>query len=161
SPPMAASGRFNRFTWGFDEILREWGVSIAPGATTFAMANLNTGYCARFMANDARDVASVWINWSTVSSPGTVQVRIETIDATTGKPSASLYDATATVNITPSAGWQQATFASLPTTGLTAGTEYALVLLTTVAGTTQTLRAYLTASGSGSFPAAALTAADG
>jgi hypothetical protein len=156
---MAAPGRFNRTVWGTDELLRTW--QIAGSATGTAMATLNTGFCARFTALDTRDVASVYVNWSTVSSPGTVQVRIETIDATTGKPSGSLYDASASVNITPTAGWQIATFAVLPTAGLVAGTEYAVVLLTTVAGTTQSLRIYVTANSSGMYPSVALTAADG
>jgi hypothetical protein len=126
--------------------------------TTFAMAALNTGWCARFTAQDARDVLTVNINWSTVSSPGQVTCRLETIDATTGKPSGTLYDANATKAFTPTAGWQAITFDTPPTTGLTAGAEYAVVLLTTTGGTTQTLQS---SAAQVDYPTIVLTAADG
>lgn len=133
------------------------------GFSTFAMAALNAGCCFRFMAKDTRDIASVYVNWSSVSAPGTVQARIETIDTTTGKPTGSLYDANAVLSFTPSTGgtngWQILTFATLPTTGLVAGNEYAIVLLTTVGGTTQTIRHAVTSTGR--YPAATLTAANG
>lgn len=143
---------------GADEIL--WG-NQGVGVSTYAMAAINTGWCARFTAPDTRDIWSVWINWSAVTAAGTVQVRVETIDTTTGKPTGTLYDANASVNITPAVGWQQATFASHPTTGLTAGNEYAVVMLTTVAGTTHTLRSHLATSVAAIGPTVVLTAANG
>lgn len=151
---MAAVGRL-RLNWGPDEASR---IIATAGFTSFAMASLNTGWCTRFIAPDTRDVKSVNVNWATVATPGTVQVRIETIDATSGKPTGSLYDANAVLSFTPSAGWQTLTFASLPTTGLTAGTAYGVVLLTTVGGTTQTLRSH---SPGAVCPTSVLTAADG
>jgi hypothetical protein len=148
-------GRYHRGIFGADEVVRSFS---ANGATTYAMAALNTGWCARFTAPDTRDVWSVWVNWSTVTAPGTVQVRIETIDTTSGKPTGTLYDANAVLSFTPAAGWQQLTFASHPTTGLVAGNEYAVVLLTTAGGTAQTLRSSIP---SGPYPTLTLTAADG
>lgn len=130
--------------------------------TTYAMAALNTGWCARFTALTTKDIKSVLLAWSAVVTPGTVQLRIETVDAATGKPSGTLYDANATYNITPAAGLQTYTFATLPTTGMVVGNEYAVVLLTTAAGTTQTLRSYLSTGGTLScYPISCLTAADG
>ncbi len=156
---MAVPGRLNWCKYGIDQILANQ--ALAGGTSTVAMAALNSGWCARFIAEDTRDIASVYFNWSSVASAGTVTLRIETIDATTGKPSGSLYDANASLAFTPVAGWQLCTFASLPTTGLTAGTEYAIVLLTTTGGTTQTLRSSISGSANSRYPAIVLTAADG
>lgn len=149
----------------------DWGSRIGPdriigvlggvGApATYAMAGLNTGWAFRFTAPNTKDIASVRIAWNAVSAAGTVQVRIETVDATTGKPTGTLYDAAATVDITPTATVQTATFATLPTTGLTVGAEYAVVLITTVAGTTHTLRSHTLEQNAGRYPAATLQAAD-
>lgn len=152
---MAANGRFSRTRIGCDGC-------IVNSTTTRAHASLDVGTAYRFMAKDTRDVLSVFLYWSTVGSPGEVTLTIETIDASTGKPSGSLYDANATKAFTPSAGLQQVVFDTPPTTGLTAGNEYAVVLITTTAGTTQTLRA---TGGSASlahvFPEVMLTATDG
>lgn len=135
---------------------------ISNGApTTYAMASLNTGWCARFTAKDTRDILTVYVNWSVVTSAGVVECRIETIDATTGKPSGSLYDANATKSQAPVAGWQAFTFASPPTTGLTAGTEYAIILLTTTGGTAHTLRSHEVSGPGATYPTIVLTAADG
>lgn len=132
------------------------------GVTTSSMTALNTGWCARFIARDSRDIATVYVNWSAVTAAGVVELRIETIDATTGKPTGTLYDANATKAQAPVAGWQAFTFAALPTTGLTAGTEYGIVMLTTTAGTTHTLRSHITGtSPSQTYPSILLTAADG
>jgi hypothetical protein len=90
-----------------------------------------------------------------------VQFRIETVDATTGKPTGTLYDANAVINVTPALGIQTYTFATLPTTGLIVGNEYAVVALTTVAGTTQTIRSSVTNTGYSKYPTIVLTAADG
>lgn len=134
----------------------------ANGVTTYAMATLNVGWCARFTARDTRDIKTCYANFSASASPGVVTCRIETIDAATGKPSGTLYDANATKAITPAAGWNAFTFDTLPTTGLVAGTEYAIVLLTTTGGTTQTLRAYNVSDTSiPAYPGVVLTAADG
>lgn len=132
---------------------------------TFAMATINRCVSLRFMAMDSRDIASVWINWSAVSSPGTVELRIETNDATTLKATGTLYDASATKVFTPTAGWQLVTFASLPTAGLTPGTLYHVVLITTGTGTTQTLSTSMNIGTAiapyNAFPLGAYTASDG
>lgn len=127
------------------------GVEIIVGAhagagalTTYAMAASDKGWCARFRALSTKDIKSVLLSWNAVTTPGTVELRIETIDATTGKPTGTLYDANASLaGIVPAAGLQTYTFATLPTAGLTVGTEYAIVLITTGAGTTQTLDSHI------------------
>ncbi len=131
------------------------------GVSNYAMNALNTGWCCRFTAKDTRDIASVCLNWNTITSAGVISLRIETIDATTGKPSGSLYDANAVVNATLTTGWQVNTFATLPTTGLVAGTEYAIVLLTTTGGTTMQLKGHVSSAHAGGLPTVVLTAADG
>lgn len=127
---------------------------------TYAMPTANNGWAARIMAYGTRDFKAIYVNFSSVSSPGSVEARIETIDATSGKPSGSLYDAAATKTFTPTAGWNTVTFDSLPTAGTTAGTEYALVLLKTDTGTTCTLNARVSANNDGTFPCIPLTASD-
>lgn len=109
------------------------------GSGLYAMAALDAGCCFRFTAQSTNDIKSFRLWWASVTAPGVVRSRIETVDATTGKPTGTLYDANATIDIVPAAGNQTYTFATLPTTGLTVGAEYCLVLLTTTAGTTQTL----------------------
>lgn len=131
----------------------------SPVTLVFNVAN--TGWCARIQAKNTKDFKSVLVNFSAVATPGTVTARIETVDATTGKPTGTLYDAAATKQFTPSAGWNTVTFDALPTTGTTAGTEYALVLLKDDAGTTCTLNARSSGVNVGFLPTAVLTAADG
>src|SRR3990167_5084146 len=133
------------------------------GGVTYAMAALNTGWCSRFTATSTNDIKSVRLSWSGVSSPGTngITLRIETVDATSGKPTGTLYDANATITFTAAVDIQTYTFATLPTTGLTVGNSYAIVLLTVVAGTTQTLYAHSTITGLASYPDLVLTAVDG
>ena len=111
-------------------------------ANAYAMTALDAGLCDRFMARTTNDVKSVRMRWGTVTTPGVIELRIETIDAATGKPTGTLYDAAATKSFTPVAGIQTVSFDTLPTVGLTVGTEYAVVLITTTAGTTQSLNAY-------------------
>lgn len=132
---------------------------VVSGFTTYTMSALNTGWCVRFMAHDARDIKGVHLVFNNSQTPGTMQLRIETIDATTGKPTGTLYDPAAVLNFTPALGDNSLTFATLPTAGLVAGTEYAVVLLTTVAGTAHVLSSHV-ASVSG-YPLAVQTAADG
>lgn len=122
------------------------------------MPTANNGWAARFMAADTKDIKSVHVNFSSVSSPGTVEARIETIDSN-GKPTGTLYDANATKTFTPTADWNTVTFDTLPTTGLTAGTLYALVLLKSDTGTTCTLRGRV-GIGEGVLPTAFLSASD-
>lgn len=156
---MAVPGAFYGAMIGPDVLFDTFGAS---GISTYAMAALNTGWCGRFTATQAKDVKSAKFNFSAVSSAGVITLRIETIDATTGKPSGSLYDAAATKTFTPVAGWQTVTFDSLPTTNLTVGAEYAIVLLTTTGGTTQTLRGHCALGAASSvYPTIALTASDG
>lgn len=136
-------------------------IAAAGGGNTAAGETLNTVNNAvsfRFEAPDTRDVKGVYVNFSTATTPGTVQVRIET-DAS-GKPSGTLYDANAVLNITPVVGWQLCQFATLPTTGLVAGNLYHIVLITTVAGTGVSLRRSYVPNGGG-YPVNALDAVDG
>ena len=157
---MAVPGAYFRSHLGADATLM--GMANAGGNTGRDMNTTNIGWCARFTAIDTRDVKSVYVNWATVSTPGTITLTIETIDATTGKPTGSLYDAAATKTFTPSAGWQLVTFDVLPTTGLTAGTEYAVVLICATTGTTQNLRSHTAgATPGGVYPSCVLLAADG
>lgn len=158
---MPVPGRFHRSMVGGDEYVRALASNNA--AATTAMAALNTGVCFRFTAPDSRDVKSVWINWSAVATPGAFSVRIETIDATTGKPTGTLVHANATATAqTPTAGWQQVTLGATPwASHMAAGTEYAVVILTTTGGTTQTLRSHDPTGTLGGYPTVVLTAADG
>ena len=133
------------------------------GLTAYTMSALNTGFCARFTAPSTKDIKSVRLVWTSVSAPGVVTMTIEPIDATTGKPAAAgtPYDANATYAITPATGVQTYTFATLPTTGLTAGAEYGIVLITTTAGTTHGLGRGNNYSGQYRYPTIDLIAADG
>src|SRR3990167_9425509 len=115
-------------------------IRAVAGLNTYAMAGLNVGFCARFPALNTLDITAIKIYWNAVTTPGTVEARIETMDAATGKPTGSLYDAAATKSFTPAVGLQTVTFDTPPSTGLTEGNMYGVVLLTTVAGTTQTDR---------------------
>ena len=141
--------------WGIGE-LNAFGFS---GPNNYDMKGLNAGWCARFMALSAADIKSVRLYWSSVTiGTGTMTLRIETIDATTGKPTGTLYDSHAVIaSIVPAAGIQTYTFGTLPIAGMVAGTEYALVLLTTAAFTACLLSSQQTAA----LPACVLTAADG
>jgi hypothetical protein len=130
-------GTYFRSKYGADEMTG--GLVQGNSITNFTMAALNNCAAYRFTAPDTRDISSVWIFWTSVSSPGKTQLRVETIDTTSGKPTGTLYDANASIEFTPTANWQQCTFAVQPTTGLTAGNEFAILIITTTAGTTQTL----------------------
>jgi len=153
---------FNRYGWTILGSGPEEAHATVNGATTFAMAALNSCVAHRFMALDSRDIKGAYVYFASVTSAGTVQLRIETIDPATGKPTGTLYDANASKSFTPAAGWQFVQFDTLPTTGMTAGTEYALVLITTGTGTTHTLRAYVVLTAPLVFyPSLALTATDG
>ncbi len=134
---MPTPGRFRGMYYGPSI----YGLSGGGGPSTYDIKANNAGWCARFMALSTLDIKSVRVSWSAVTiGTGTMTLRIETIDATTGKPTGTLYDANAVIaSITPAAGITTYTFASLPTTGLTIGTEYGVVLLTTAAFTTCTL----------------------
>jgi len=136
----------------------------AVALSTYAMPAQYNGIAFRFRAPGTGDIKSVRVRWGTVTTAGTVTVRVETIDATTGKPTGTLYDANATITDTPVAGNQLFTFAVLPTTGLVAGTEYAVVVQTATAGTAHTITAYslgiVDGQVAGNFPAVSLTNAD-
>lgn len=137
------------------------GLVAAAGNTNFTMAALNTGWCARFTALSTLDIVSVTIRWANVTAGGTIRLRIETVDTTTGKPTGTLYDANATIDFTPTAGIQTVTFAVAPSTGLTVGTEYCFVLLTTVAGSIHSLTSHVIQTGPARLPVVVLTATDG
>lgn len=103
----------------------------------FALASVNNCAAFRFMAQRTTDIAGVYVYFTSVASAGTVSLRIETDSR--GKPSGSLYDANAAKSFTPVYGWNLVTFDATPSTGLTVGGIYHIVLITTGAGTTQTL----------------------
>ena len=134
-------------------------ITLTP--STYAMAAANTGYCGRFKAAGTRDIKSVWVNWQTITAAGTITLTVEGIDLTTGDPDGSVNDAAATVTAAPTAGWQNFAFASTPTTGLTDGTDYGVVLITATLGTAHTLNAHVNLSHVTSLPTTAATAADG
>lgn len=156
-----ALGRLHRCELGCGDLIN----AIAGAGslvTTFAMAAVDACWAARFTAGSARDVKGGRFSWSAVSAPGTVQFTVETIDATTRKPTGTPYTGAASKDFPPAAGSQLVLFDALPTAGLTPGTEYALVLTTIGAGTTQTLRPYWGPIASRSvYPVVAFTAADG
>lgn len=155
---MAVAGQSRHSVWGGG---RDISIGVNNEFTTFALAGLNAGWCGRFVATQAKDIKSVRLRWSSVSAPGEVTLRIETIDMTTGKPTGTLYDANAVITgIVPAAGVQTYSFGTTPTTNLTAGTMYGVVLLTTTGGTTQTL-SYASSQFNASYPGGVLTAADG
>lgn len=155
----AAPGNMHNSTIGGIDTYVATRLSDNDGADPVAMHTLNAGLAFRFQAKDTRDVKSVNLYWANVATPGQVTVRIETVDATTGKPSGSLYDASAAKTaIAPTLGLNTITFASLPTAGLTAGNWYAVVVLTTTGGTTSSIASSAPAT---SFGVAVLTAADG
>lgn len=133
---------------------------VTGNLVTYTMPTANNGWAARIMAYGTRDFKAIYVNFSAVSAPGSVEARIETIDATSGKPSGTLYDASATKTFTPSGGWNTVTFDTLPTAGTTAGAEYALVLLKTDTGTTCTLNSRISGSADGTYPVMPLTASD-
>ena len=142
------------------------GIQGAGSATTFAMAALNSCCAFRVRARDVRDFYSFWVNFSAITAAGVIQARLETCDATTLKPTGTLYDTNAVVSFTPVAGWQQITFATPPSTHPTVDSLYALTLITTTGGTTMTLRAYVAGQVVGGYGSATqldtvLTAADG
>lgn len=128
---------------------------------TFAMAALDAGFCARHDARSTLDVKAVKLIWNAVNmtDPGTFTLRYETIDATTGDPTGTLYDASAVITgVTPATAGtvQTITFAVLPTAGRTIDTMYGVVLITDNAATTMTLRSHIATGGNG---AVALTTA--
>lgn len=135
------------------------------GALLFAMAAANSCFAVRFRARTTKDIKTVRVKWDTVTAGGIVEVRIETIEATTNpaKPTGTLYDANATAQFNPpsTTGFQAATFGTLPTTGLVVGTEYAVVLLTTTLGTTHNLIAHFSDNHDSVYPSIVLTATDG
>lgn len=134
----------------------------AQGATVYGMPTSNNAHSMRFIATKAKKVYSVVIAWSSIVSAGTVTLRIETVSATTGKPTGTLYDANATKTFTPTAGIQTVTFASAPTTNLTVGTDYAIVVICATDGTTQNIYSRVHSSFDfSSSPVIALTAGDG
>jgi hypothetical protein len=155
---MALIGRFGGFVWGHND----FALAISKDTNnSYAMPTANNGWCARFRSQTTLDVKSLWLYFNAITSPGTVDLRIETIDATTGKPTGTLYDANASKNFTPVTGWQNVAFASIPTTGLTVGNEYGLVLLKNGAGTTVDLNSHVARSKETAHPSAVLTATDG
>ena len=152
-----AAGDWKNVVFGSDI---HGGISGVSGGNVIAlvMNTANNAWCGRFMAASSKDIKSVAVSFSAVTTPGTMTARIETIDATTGKPTGTLYDAAATKSFTPAAGINVVTFDTLPTTGLTPGVEYGFVLIKDDTGTTCTLRARVSST---ALPGTVLTATDG
>ncbi len=127
--------------------------------TTVAMATLDNGWDARFAADSVLDVIAVTMSWGSITAAGQVTVRIETDDGT-GKPSGTLYDAAAVMTAqTPSAGNKTYTFAVAPTTGMTIGTIYHVLIITTTGGTTMTLNSHTASATVTTMPTSVLTGA--
>ena len=137
-------------------------MSVAFGSsTTFAMSAIKTGWCARIKARNANDITAVRINWSVVGT-ALFDLRIETIDTGSGRPTGTLYDANAVLTgQTPASGWQLNTFSTPPSTGLTPGNEYGIVVIITTGGASTTIRSHVAAGLQGSaYPCIVSTAAD-
>lgn len=136
-------------------------IAVNGGASTTALATINTGWAARHIAGTTLDVKAIKIHWNAVSSPGQVRVRYETVNAATGKPTNTAYDANATLAAqSPTAGVQTYTFGTLPTTGRTVGSAYAVTVVTTTGGTTQTLNSHIVETVPSMLPASLLTTSD-
>ena len=158
---MAAKGRLYGLKYGVDNTFAD---PLAQGGIiTYAMATQSKGYCARFVATSNSIVTGVKVYWGSVSTPSAVTVRHETITVGHIYPSGTLIDAQSTVSANPTSGLQTFTFGggTPPTTAMTAGTAYGLVISTPNTGaTTQTLNAYPSASSLASaYPIAVLTTA--
>lgn len=151
-----AHGRFGRLALGASPSVM---AAAGSGVNSVTATALNFGVCYRFTALDSRDIGSVVLYYASVSG-GTQQLRIETIDATTGKPTGTLYDVNAVKTFNPNQNYCVVTFDTLPTTGLTPGTNYGIVILTTVAGTTISLGVGAN-NNTGYYPGNVLTATDG
>ena len=110
-------------------------------AGNYSLASANACIAWRFMAKQTLDIYSVRLYWNANSSAPAMTLGIQTITTSTGKPSGSLYDANATITFTPTqTGVVTYTFSTPPSTGLTVGTEYAVVLTTGAAsGTTSNI----------------------
>ncbi|AMV24588.1 hypothetical protein VT84_09345 [Gemmata sp. SH-PL17] len=137
-----------------------FGLLFANGgvATTFVMTGTDVGWAARHKARSVRKPKGVWINWATpLTSPNTVTLRYETTDSN-GKPSGTLYDANATKDFTPSAGWQFVQFDVLPTTARTVGGRYCVVLITAGSSTALSLRSSISVNTSPVAPLTTTTA---
>jgi hypothetical protein len=154
---MAAIGKYGTSVFGYNGIA-EAVSAVGPG-TVYDMKTQYAAWAGRFHAATNDDVIGVYLNWSAVSSPPDVRVRIETVDATSGKPN-GIYDAEAEATLTPAAGWNFFDFSvTPPTTGLVADADYAITAVSTGAtGTTSNMNSYVSVN---SLPAGVLTAADG
>jgi hypothetical protein len=157
---MAIPGSLFGSGIGADMALAAAYASNTGPSTSFGMETVNEGIAFRFTATQAKDVKTVRVRWATVTAAGQVTVRVETIDATTGKPTGTLYDANAVLTAqVPTAGPQDFTFSPLPTTNMTAGTEYAVVIICTTGGTAHAI-SYDNTGSSAAYPTTVLTAAD-
>lgn len=138
---------------------------VGVAVVTAGMSAQNNCTAFRFTARSDKDIKGAVLSFSAATAPGTCQIRLETIDPATGKPTGTLYDAAASKSFTPAVGTNVVTFDVTPTAGLTIGTEYALVVICTVdAGTSHTLRRSQAATASGArdiIPAVTLYASDG
>lgn len=158
---MAEIGAFGFLPFGGDFSPGIMFRLLLNGADTQNMYTLNNASCYRFHATTTKDVKSVNISWyNIVGGPPTMNLSIEPI--TDGKPTGTPYDAAATKSFNPSAAatWQTVTFDTLPTTGMTVGNEYGIVIINTANNgcTNATIRHYMAVSG---YPITAMYAADG
>lgn len=134
---------------------------VAGTPQTYSLAATNNCWAARFQATDTKDVYKVYLYFSTVTSPGTVQVTVEpdsNPSSPTGVPSGTPYDTHASISFTPVQGWNVLTFATPPSTGRIVGNLYYAVAIATAGGTAQTIRSHY---GVSVYPAVALNALDG
>lgn len=155
---MAEIGAFGYIPLGLgSKINYVQGIINSNGANTRIMNTINNGTCFRFIATTTKDIKSVKINWYAVGSPPNVTLTIEGIDSD-GKPDGTPYDASATKTFTPTVGWQTVTFDTLPTTGLTVGNVYGIVMISQSTSGTLTLRSFAYV---GAYPICEMEAADG
>ena len=118
-------------------------LSFPSSATvTLPMAAAGAIMCHKFTAKSTNDIKGVVLLITSSTTPGSLRISIEAIDPATGQPPTTFtpYDANASMLLTTSSsfcgtvgqdltvGTKTYTFASLPTTGLIVGSEYAIVV---------------------------------
>lgn len=163
---MAEIGAFGFVPFGGESLIQEFSNFFYGGTQTLNLNALNSCACYRYTATTTKDVKSVKMSWtSVVGGPPTIEMRIETIDTSTGKPTGTLYDsgsggyATKSFNPSSATTWRTVTFDTLPTAGMTVGTEYGIVFINTAnnGATTTQLRYYTRAA----YPIQVFYATDG
>src|ERR1044071_4840519 len=108
--------------------------SVIPALTSVAVNNASAKICtltARFPKAGNVDKVGFCLTSATSAS---WTCRIETVDATTGKPSGSLYHANFTASFTAAAGWNTISYTAA---AVTAGDLFAVVLVASGANSLQ------------------------